>query len=114
MQNLFTTPRNQQLYQLSIICPSMSLGAARREIRTLAQKHGLRIQQWQEQPQPAARESRHTLTPWLICADFRCGSEACMHFLQGIAQRLATMPLTRVKLDCLSLPPSGMRRPASA
>ncbi|AUH50389.1 hypothetical protein CXB49_05970 [Chromobacterium sp. ATCC 53434] len=87
----------------------MSLGMARREIRTLAQKHGLRILQWLEQPQEAEAGTSHTLAPWLICADFRCNTETCMHFLQGVAQRLATLPLIRVKLDCLSLPPTANR-----
>ncbi|MBM2884393.1 hypothetical protein [Chromobacterium amazonense] len=113
MQNLFTSPRQQQIYQLSILCPSMSLGVARREIRSQAQKHGLRIQQWLEQPQPARQGASHTLAPWLISADFRCGSETCMHFLQSVAQRLATLPLTRVKLDCLSASTPAMGRHAN-
>ncbi|UTH74316.1 hypothetical protein [Chromobacterium sp. IIBBL 290-4] len=102
MQNLFVRPRQQQIYQLSIICPSMSLGHARREIRGLIQKNGLRIQQWLEQPQAVATGSSPALSPWLISADFRCSSETCMHLLQGIAVRLGSMPLTRIKLDCLS------------
>ncbi|POZ60511.1 hypothetical protein [Chromobacterium alticapitis] len=114
MQNLFISPRQQSVYQLSIICPSMSLGIARHEIRSQAQKHGLRIQQWREQPQPIAKDTSHTLAPWLISADFRCGSETCMHFLQGIAQRLATLPLTRVKVDCLSTPAPAARSRVSA
>ncbi|WP_434634254.1 hypothetical protein [Chromobacterium sp. CV08] len=109
MQKSFTRQHPRQIYQLSILCPSMSLGMARREIRALAQKHGLRIQQWLEQPQAAEPDTCHTLAPWLICADFRCNTETCMHFLQGVAQRLATLPLIRVKLDCLSLPPAANR-----
>ncbi|QEL55842.1 hypothetical protein [Chromobacterium paludis] len=104
MQNLSLHPRQLNVYQLSILCPSMSLGLARREIRSLAQKHGLRIQQWQEQAQAAEPGASHSLIPWLISADFRCGAETGMNFLQGIAQRLATLPLTRIRLDCLSTP----------
>lgn len=50
--------------------------------------------------------------PWLISADFRSDSTACMHFLQSVAQRLTTLPLTQVKLECLSLPPTVNRAPA--
>ncbi|MBX9297388.1 hypothetical protein [Chromobacterium piscinae] len=109
MQNPFLNPRQQQRYQLSIACPAMSLGAARRELRGQALKHGLRILQWREQPQAPARGAILAAAPWLISADFRSDSTSCMHFLQGIAQRLTTLPLTQVKLECLSLPPTANR-----
>ncbi|AXE28522.1 hypothetical protein DK842_00415 [Chromobacterium phragmitis] len=109
MQNLFLNPRQQQRYQLSIACPAMSLGAARRELRGQALKHGLRILQWQEQPQAPARGASIGGAPWLISADFRSDSAACMHLLQGIVQRLTSLPLTQVKLECLSLPPAANR-----
>ncbi|MBA8734824.1 hypothetical protein [Chromobacterium violaceum] len=112
MQNPFLNPRQQQRYQLSIACPSMSLGAARRELRGQALKHGLRILQWQEQPQTPPRGGIVGTAPWLISADFRSDSTACMHFLQSVAQRLTTLPLTQVKLECLSLPPTVNRAPA--
>lgn len=98
-----------QNYQLSIVCPALSLKAARREIRAVAQGHGLRVSHWSESPvanEPGLSE------PWRVATEFRGPSENCASFLQAVLQRLSVLNLARVTLDCVPLEPvvpSGRR-----
>jgi len=99
-------------YQLSIICPALSLKLTRREIRTVLMDCGLKASQWDEELLCADPADFGAPAPWMVTVEFKSQSENCMHFLQLIVTRLTPLPLVRVRLDCLP-PPTALPLQAS-
>ncbi|NHR04259.1 hypothetical protein HA052_03525 [Chromobacterium haemolyticum] len=90
-----------QRYQLSVICPTQAVKAARREIRAAAQGHGLKVSSWNETLLVGECQASGAPANWMLATEFRSRGDASMHFLEAIMQRLGNLPLARVRLDIL-------------
>ncbi|KMN32180.1 hypothetical protein VI26_17260 [Chromobacterium sp. LK1] len=90
-----------QRYQLSVICPTQAVKSVRREIRSAAQGHGLKVSSWNETLLAGECHASGAPANWMLATEFRSRGDASMHFLEAVMQRLGNLPLTRVRLDIL-------------
>ncbi|MCD5363677.1 hypothetical protein [Chromobacterium aquaticum] len=90
-----------QRYQLSVICPTQAVKSVRREIRSAAQGHGLKVSSWNETLLAGECHASGEPANWMLATEFRSRGDASMHFLEAVMQRLGNLPLTRVRLDIL-------------
>ncbi|OWY38576.1 hypothetical protein CEK28_10750 [Xenophilus sp. AP218F] len=104
-------------YQLSMICPQPALRQLRHAVRRVCEQQAIKLSRWEESLLTPEPEQPAGWPPCLLQVEFHSRAETAMQFLQELALQLGGAPLTRLRLDVLSVadwPAARPPRPARA